>query len=30
MAKANVPLIPGYHGEAQDVQTLKKEAEKIG
>ena len=30
MAKAGVPLVPGYHGEAQDLDTLAREAEKIG
>ena len=30
MAKANVPLIPGYHGEDQSVSTLMNEADKIG
>jgi 3-methylcrotonyl-CoA carboxylase alpha subunit len=30
MDKADVPLVPGYHGEKQDPAFLKKEAEKIG
>ncbi|MBR0828489.1 acetyl/propionyl/methylcrotonyl-CoA carboxylase subunit alpha [Bradyrhizobium manausense] len=30
MEKAGVPLVPGYHGEAQDEATLSKSAEKIG
>jgi len=30
IAHADVPIIPGYHGEKQDLQTLKKEGEKIG
>ncbi|MBR0719695.1 acetyl/propionyl/methylcrotonyl-CoA carboxylase subunit alpha [Bradyrhizobium liaoningense] len=30
MEKAGVPLVPGYHGEAQDEGTLSKAAEKIG
>ncbi|TYO67285.1 acetyl/propionyl/methylcrotonyl-CoA carboxylase subunit alpha [Bradyrhizobium hipponense] len=30
MEKAGVPLVPGYHGEAQDEATLWKAAEKIG
>ena len=30
MEKAGVPLVPGYHGAAQDAATLKKEAERIG
>ena len=30
MAKAGVPLVPGYHGADQDVDTLKKAAENIG
>lgn len=30
MAKAKVPLVPGYHGDDQDEKTLSKEAEKIG
>lgn len=30
MAKAGVPVVPGYHGEAQDVETLSAEAAKIG
>jgi 3-methylcrotonyl-CoA carboxylase alpha subunit len=30
MAKAGVPLIPGYHGDNQDPKTLKKEADSLG
>jgi 3-methylcrotonyl-CoA carboxylase alpha subunit len=30
MAKAGVPLVPGFHGEAQDTATLEKEAARIG
>src|SRR4051794_30877272 len=30
MEKAGVPLVPGYHGEAQDETTLAKAANKIG
>ncbi|HEY8051143.1 MAG TPA: acetyl/propionyl/methylcrotonyl-CoA carboxylase subunit alpha [Ramlibacter sp.] len=30
MEKAGVPLVPGYHGAAQDPQLLKKEADRIG
>ncbi|MSQ59614.1 MAG: acetyl/propionyl/methylcrotonyl-CoA carboxylase subunit alpha [Betaproteobacteria bacterium] len=30
MHKAGVPLVPGYHGEAQDYDTLHAEAEKTG
>jgi 3-methylcrotonyl-CoA carboxylase alpha subunit len=30
MEKAGVPLVPGYHGEAQDDATLAKAAEKAG
>ncbi|TCD23678.1 acetyl/propionyl/methylcrotonyl-CoA carboxylase subunit alpha [Pseudomonas sp. IC_126] len=30
MEKAGVPLVPGYHGEAQDVETFRTAAEKIG
>ena len=30
MEKAGVPLVPGYHGEAQDLDTLAREAERIG
>lgn len=30
MIKANVPVIPGYHGEDQSIETLKAEALKIG
>ena len=30
MEKAGVPLVPGYHGEAQDLKTLEKEAARVG
>ncbi len=30
MEKAGVPLVPGYHGEAQDEAKLAREAERIG
>ena len=30
MEKAGVPLVPGYHGEAQDLKTLEREAARIG
>jgi 3-methylcrotonyl-CoA carboxylase alpha subunit len=30
MEKAGVPLVPGYHGEAQDLPTLAREAQRIG
>jgi len=30
MEKAGVPLVPGYHGEAQDEEILAKAADKIG
>jgi 3-methylcrotonyl-CoA carboxylase alpha subunit len=30
MARANVPLVPGYHGDDQDPQRLAREAERIG
>jgi len=30
MEKAGVPLVPGYHGDDQSPELLKKEAEKIG
>ncbi len=30
MAQAGVPLVPGYHGAAQDVPTLQAAAEQIG
>ena len=30
MTAANVPVIHGYHGEDQDVEKLRQEAEKIG
>ena len=30
MEKAGVPLVPGYHGDAQDVATLAREAARIG
>jgi 3-methylcrotonyl-CoA carboxylase alpha subunit len=30
MQKAGVPIVPGYHGERQDREFLKEQAEKIG
>ncbi|MBK5105929.1 MAG: ATP-grasp domain-containing protein, partial [Burkholderiales bacterium] len=30
MGRAGVPLVPGYHGDAQDGALLRKEADKIG
>jgi 3-methylcrotonyl-CoA carboxylase alpha subunit len=30
MEKAGVPLVPGYHGHAQDIETLTRAAETIG
>ena len=30
MAKAGVPIVPGYHGEAQELQALQREADKLG
>ena len=30
MEQARVPLVPGYHGAAQDAQLLKREADRIG
>src|SRR5512134_2592753 len=30
MEKAGVPLVPGYHGDAQDLATLAHEAQRIG
>jgi 3-methylcrotonyl-CoA carboxylase alpha subunit len=30
MERAGVPLVPGYHGIAQDIETLSQEAERIG
>ncbi|MFP3517731.1 acetyl/propionyl/methylcrotonyl-CoA carboxylase subunit alpha [Pseudomonas sp. SIMBA_077] len=30
METAGVPLVPGYHGEAQDVETFRVSAERIG
>jgi len=30
MEQANVPLVPGYHGENQDAEFLHKEADRIG
>ncbi|MDO3722797.1 acetyl/propionyl/methylcrotonyl-CoA carboxylase subunit alpha [Marinobacter sp. chi1] len=30
MEKAGVPLVPGYHGDDQSVETLRSEAEKCG
>jgi len=30
MERANVPLVPGYHGDKQDATLLRKESERIG
>ena len=30
LEKTNVPLVPGFHGDKQDVDTLRSEAKKIG
>jgi 3-methylcrotonyl-CoA carboxylase alpha subunit len=30
MAEAGVPLVPGYHGDDQDPETLQQEAEQVG
>ncbi|MCO2802928.1 acetyl/propionyl/methylcrotonyl-CoA carboxylase subunit alpha [Pseudomonas aeruginosa] len=30
MEEAGVPLVPGYHGEAQDAETFRREAGRIG
>jgi 3-methylcrotonyl-CoA carboxylase alpha subunit len=30
MERAGVPVVPGYHGEAQDLKTLAREADAIG
>lgn len=30
MGAAGVPLVPGYHGNEQDVEFMKLEADKIG
>jgi 3-methylcrotonyl-CoA carboxylase alpha subunit len=30
MEKANVPLVPGYHGDNQDADFLQNEADRIG
>ena len=30
MEQAGVPLVPGYHGEAQDIETFRAAAERIG
>lgn len=30
MGGAGVPLVPGYHGDEQDIDFMKSEAEKIG
>jgi 3-methylcrotonyl-CoA carboxylase alpha subunit len=30
MERSGVPLVPGYHGEAQDLATINAEAERIG
>ena len=30
MARAGVPVLPGYHGEAQDIADLEREARRVG
>ncbi|GIC79535.1 acetyl/propionyl/methylcrotonyl-CoA carboxylase subunit alpha [Moritella sp. F3] len=30
MAAANVPLVPGYHGDAQDESTLEQQSQQVG
>lgn len=30
MGAAGVPLVPGYHGNKQDIDLMKLEADKIG
>jgi 3-methylcrotonyl-CoA carboxylase alpha subunit len=30
MEKAGVPVVPGYHGEAQDLETFAREAKRLG
>src|SRR5215468_9889215 len=30
MAEAGVPVVPGYHGEAQELQALQREADNVG
>jgi 3-methylcrotonyl-CoA carboxylase alpha subunit len=30
MEKAGVPVVPGYHGEARDIETFAREAKRIG
>lgn len=30
MGAAGVPLVPGYHGNEQDIELMKLEADKIG
>ncbi len=30
MEKAGVPVVPGYHGEAQDIETFVREAKRVG
>ena len=30
MLKANVPCVPGYHGEDQSISKIKEECDKIG
>lgn len=30
MGAAGVPLVPGYHGNDQDIDLMKSEADKIG
>ena len=30
MGAAGVPIVPGYHGNEQDIEVMKKEADRIG
>jgi 3-methylcrotonyl-CoA carboxylase alpha subunit len=30
MARAGVPVLPGYHGDAQEIEALAREAERVG
>ena len=30
MGSAGVPLVPGYHGDEQDINFMRSEAEKLG
>src|SRR6185295_1789510 len=30
MEKSGVPVVPGYHGAAQDIATLRQQADRIG